>query len=706
MSSHSIRTFNPFNLQHGSNKNWHIKVQEVIYYGESRFRQALAVITKSDGRHQEWMQRCLQRELMFIMSYIGIATGVGQIVEVPIVLRSLADSLAMVSDADLPVEFNSAFIATLDVGTTEEQFWRVVKDYHLSWWMMTRQPADRQLLTAITLETCLTHYRLQRQMDATGSIAQKIIPLPPFQPSTPDADADADCSRCAANHTIAADLLGELRSLKNFASSMAELSRNKVAIATQVILKEARTSGSASASDSADISDSERRELIRQVAGAAEADLRRLQAMPPTSFKWTWGERLTKADVLDLRHFAKQRLRSGYNTSIREAKLLGEFSVASPTTPNGTARYSLVSADADTPPPATTLQFPAHFGSFHTKTTTSQDSQLSISGIASRWLADKDDAPAADQPPPSPAVDAATAVTPCWLADPDADADADAASTSPAAVGAAWLLQHGDDDAGESTDEEVIDAHTLASAPTHSDTSSDDNLEAEMVASRWLAHEDAGPPPAPNPFSDGQPIAEVTVDNWMPNTDNAWLNRGAVPDSPGADADQSDDAADSQEEDDSDEEEDDSNEDDSTSNEDEDSTSDEHEHEHDEADGADESADSDDNADPDSAHASVAHIQPISAPLHRDSLSLGLNMMPSTSPFSQLSGLVTTASQSSLSEHRYMLMYFVFLMVHILPHAIFSTIFSAEGNNSSKTARPNRHKHPRSQVPTLLLSAD
>ncbi|KAF8954528.1 hypothetical protein BDZ97DRAFT_1864547 [Flammula alnicola] len=612
MSSHSIRTFNPFNLQHGSNKNWHIKVQEVIYYGESRFRQALAVITKSDGRHQEWMQRCLQRELMFIMSYIGIATGVGQIVEVPIVLRSLADSLAMVSDADLPVEFDSAFIATLDVGTTEEQFWRVVKDYHLSWWMMTRQPADRQLLTAITLETCLTHYRLQRQMDATGSIAQKIIPLPPFQPSTPDADADADCSRCAANHTIAADLLGELRSLKNFASSMAELSRNKVAIATRraagfyilhetVILKEARTSGSASASDSADISDSERRELIRQVAGAAEADLRRLQAMPPTSFKWTWGERLTKADVLDLRHFAKQRLRSGYNTSIREAKLLGEFSVASPTTPNGTARYSLVSADADTPPPATTLQFPAHFGSFHTKTTTSQDSQLSISGIASRWLADKDDAPAADQPPPSPAVDAATvaaawlfahgtagtshaapyqpsisaqAVTPRWLADPDADADAD------------------------------------------SDTSSDDNLEAETVASRWLAREDAGPPPAPSPFSDGQPIAEVTVDNWyathsddggnrrMPNTDNAWLNRGAVPDSPGADADQSDDAADSQEEDDSDEEEDDSDEDDSTSNEDEDSTSDEHEHEHDEADGADESADSDDNADPDSAHAS------------------------------------------------------------------------------------------------------
>ncbi|KAF8952217.1 hypothetical protein BDZ97DRAFT_2066652 [Flammula alnicola] len=685
------------NTNHGSNKNWHVKVQEVIYYGESRFRQALAVITVSDGRHQEWMQRCLQRELMFIMSYIGIATGVGQIVEVPIILRSLADSLAMVSDADLPVEFDSAFIATLDVGTTEEQFGRVVKEYHLSWWMMTRQPADRQLLTAITLETCLTHYRLQLQMEATGSIVPKIIPIPAFQPSTPDADADADCCRCEANHAIAADLVGKLRSLKNFASSMAELSRNEVATTTRraagffilhetVILKEARTSGSASASDSADLSVSEKRELSRQVAEAAEADLRRLQSMPPMSFKWTWGERLTKADVLDLRHFAKQRLRSGYNTSIREAKLPGEFSVANPTTPNGTARYSLVSADADTPPPATTLQFPAHFRSFHTKTTTSEDSQLSISDVASRWLADRNDAAAADQPLPSPAVDAAT-VAAAWLfahgtagtshaapyqasisaqavasrrladpdAAPDADADADSASTSPTAVGAAWL-QHSVNNAGESTDDDELDAHALASrwlADTNadsdastedvidadalasrwladttadSDTSStaDNLLEAETVASQWLARQDAGPPPAPNAYSDGQPIIEIPADNWyathsddggnhrMPNTDNAWVNRVAVPDSPRADADHSDDNAYSQEEDDSDEEDNVSDEGvDSTSDGGEDSTTDEDE---DEADGADDSADSDHNADADSSDASDGTRPPAFSP--------------------------------------------------------------------------------------------
>lgn len=64
MSSASIRRFNPFDLQHGSDQQWHTKVQEVIYYGDSRFRQALADISKADSRHQLWMQRCLKEELV------------------------------------------------------------------------------------------------------------------------------------------------------------------------------------------------------------------------------------------------------------------------------------------------------------------------------------------------------------------------------------------------------------------------------------------------------------------------------------------------------------------------------------------------------------------------------------------------------------------------------------------------------------------
>ena len=68
MSSPTIHTFNPFSLQHGSNQDMHAKVQEVIYYGESRCRQALNDMSKADVRHQAWMQRSLQQELVCIFS--------------------------------------------------------------------------------------------------------------------------------------------------------------------------------------------------------------------------------------------------------------------------------------------------------------------------------------------------------------------------------------------------------------------------------------------------------------------------------------------------------------------------------------------------------------------------------------------------------------------------------------------------------------
>ena len=64
MSHNIIRAFDPFNLKHGSSNEDHIYIQEVIYYGESRFRQALAEMTKADPCHQMWMQSVLQIEVV------------------------------------------------------------------------------------------------------------------------------------------------------------------------------------------------------------------------------------------------------------------------------------------------------------------------------------------------------------------------------------------------------------------------------------------------------------------------------------------------------------------------------------------------------------------------------------------------------------------------------------------------------------------
>jgi hypothetical protein len=41
-------------------------------------------------------------------------------------------------------------------------------------------------------------------------------------------------------------------------------------------------------------------ERAKAVEDTAREELQRLEVLPPSSHKWTWGEKLTKADVLGL----------------------------------------------------------------------------------------------------------------------------------------------------------------------------------------------------------------------------------------------------------------------------------------------------------------------------------------------------------------------------------------------------------------------
>ena len=67
MAPTSITAFRPFNLQHDEGENLYVRLQQVIYYGESRFRAAVARIIKADVRHHGWMQTCLQQELVCLL---------------------------------------------------------------------------------------------------------------------------------------------------------------------------------------------------------------------------------------------------------------------------------------------------------------------------------------------------------------------------------------------------------------------------------------------------------------------------------------------------------------------------------------------------------------------------------------------------------------------------------------------------------------
>lgn len=64
MADRQIRLFSPFSLQLGADSTQHTKLQEVLWYAESRFRQALLVIHTISDRHQIWMQSALRDELV------------------------------------------------------------------------------------------------------------------------------------------------------------------------------------------------------------------------------------------------------------------------------------------------------------------------------------------------------------------------------------------------------------------------------------------------------------------------------------------------------------------------------------------------------------------------------------------------------------------------------------------------------------------
>jgi len=119
----------------------------------------------------------------YVMGYAGMAAATGQVLDIPIVLRSLSTSLALITKANFPVPFDSEFVALLEVGTTDEEFGRVVKSYAYNWWDKRRKPEDKDLLHAETIHACLDHHgpQLLKSNQPRKTVApQEIIVRPPY----------------------------------------------------------------------------------------------------------------------------------------------------------------------------------------------------------------------------------------------------------------------------------------------------------------------------------------------------------------------------------------------------------------------------------------------------------------------------------------------------------------------------------------------
>jgi hypothetical protein len=328
---------------------------------------------------------------VFILSLIGTASALGQSLVIPIVLRSLAGSMP-IQEKITPPWISPDFFLTLDTGEHE-----IVKDYKLKWWS-GRKPRDLNtvdILGPTTVKTCLDHFREQISKSLDNGDVQPRSTTNSFSGSTagsglapaesrisldPDAGAGSsskagfgagdECNSCSKYRQLLSDVLQDVVKYKNFASDMSTSSENLFVrgirkASTFNLLHEA-----ALLKETAGISPPAQRPVASHIANIsrrASSELNRLNELPASSYKWTWGETLTENEVLNLRRPGTRPGRahhSGYDVSLAEGRPGGEYSDYSTKFSaygQPAATSDDLPAEATIPLPPNEHQFPLYF---------------------------------------------------------------------------------------------------------------------------------------------------------------------------------------------------------------------------------------------------------------------------------------------------------------------------------------------------------
>ncbi|KAF8224315.1 hypothetical protein L208DRAFT_1312106 [Tricholoma matsutake] len=346
MSNKSLAIFNPFLLQlgpKGALQNW---TQEVIWYAESRFRWVLLEIKQSNLIKQQWMQKCLYNELMYVMSWIGISNTIGLMIAVPILLQSLADSPANINIEHLLLRFHPSLLAALDDGVATEAPIQLVDSYACDWWRHYWEPGPKHILGIATLDECLnTHrqYVLALITDSSHPGSQVLLSQP-------------DCQSCLNLQGLVQDSLAKLCSMHNFINGCesptdAALNANTRHAAgfhqlhELALLKELQAQTPALAVAMALVASS-KASVTRQsnhIAAHAKAKLKQLQSLPARSHKWTWGVDLTEKDVLGSNQTTMGKgktLNFGYTYSLPDGANDKENSITASIPTAASANYS------------------------------------------------------------------------------------------------------------------------------------------------------------------------------------------------------------------------------------------------------------------------------------------------------------------------------------------------------------------------------
>lgn len=306
---------------------------------------------------------------------VGQASATGQALDIPIIIRSLADSLTLPFTATLPLQFHESFLAILDAGVPFNSPCVVVPRHYMEWWNEEFQPHHTMRLMRDNLYETVTffeeqlpepnipravaitqaaHHIVAHESGAEAAAAgppsgisplQKrnlpkadpkvrkglhVVNLPPNTPATPTNNLP-DCAKCQEYRTLSSELVTELHSISQYAQAAEKFRFNQVDLDMRraagfytlhetVLQKELQADADSTrkGKKKATVPAPAPATRSRKVAATAAAELKRYKSLPAGSHKWTWGPTLSAEEVLDLVKNPKSRKlpHSGYDASL------------------------------------------------------------------------------------------------------------------------------------------------------------------------------------------------------------------------------------------------------------------------------------------------------------------------------------------------------------------------------------------------------
>ncbi|KAH9481635.1 hypothetical protein JR316_0006162 [Psilocybe cubensis] len=309
-------------------------------------------------RQKKWMQECLQIELDVVLTCIGNAYTGSQVIELPLLLRSLCDTLSTAKTRSLPLDIDTSIVELLAAGTPSNALDRDVDSYSHAWWLKNSPPSDDQMLNGENLIKVMKYHKeeLKKCLDkeredlakasqstlSTLSVPTDVVPtqIKPILMVLNDADS-TPCNSCSRISTLADDLLHQFRGFKTMSNANVGQSNRGVD------------------------------RIARRAAGFFKlyeasqglASVKKPDTMPDTpASKWTWGPEPTVKQVRAL-GVATKTVHSGYVKSLRDGGDLGKQSstktsfldtVPPPSQP-------LSSREDRKAPPSNQFDFPQYF---------------------------------------------------------------------------------------------------------------------------------------------------------------------------------------------------------------------------------------------------------------------------------------------------------------------------------------------------------